>query len=501
MATSRRVDNRAMALPTSRHVSVAFVVVAATLVTGNLLTAGLTGDLVTEVAVVLSVVSVGLLLRRGHLTSARPWIWLFVGMAALWLYSVVWIVDVHVLHQTSDAPGIVLMPVLAYAAFMVGGFRLLLVPDRHAVTLMLDSGMFAVTVSLSVWVFVLGPYFDHIDHSHAQRTVALVALALTSIITGTLVAVAVSATKRSAALGYLLLAALATGVGVVGRALTTSAGEPDGSPWITTMWIVGFCATAAAAVDPSAADLTRLPVLRSTRITPTTLVGLGSALSCWPVVAIVQDLTGTHVDGLAIGIGMLTLIPLVLMRIGFLSQARADAERQLDRLARFDELTGLANRRELDAQVSAALDRLARGEVPGVVAVFCDLDGFKEVNDARGHRTGDQVLAVVARRLRAALRARDVVARFGGDEFVVIAEGDPEAVRRETVRRIEDALLEPVRLGTLLTPVQASVGAAVALPGQSISADQLLSAADAAMYRQKRLRRGAEPAKPGAPRH
>ena len=151
--------------------------------------------------------------------------------------------------------------------------------------------------------------------------------------------------------------------------------------------------------------------------------------------------------------------------------------------------------------MSAALDRLARGEVPGVVAVFCDLDGFKEVNDERGHHTGDKVLAVVARRLRAALRARDVVARFGGDEFVVIAEGDPEAVRRETVRRIEDALREPVQLGTLLTPVQASVGAAVALPGQSISPDQLLSTADAAMYRQKRLRRGAEPAEPGARQH
>jgi len=120
--------------------------------------------------------------------------------------------------------------------------------------------------------------------------------------------------------------------------------------------------------------------------------------------------------------------------------------------------------------------------------LFCDLDGFKEINDDHGHHVGDEVLLVVAQRLRAAVRAQDMVARFGGDEFVVVVEGDPTTAEQETVARIERALSEPVCLGTVLTPTGASIGAASAVRGQTVNPDQLISAADATMYAQKRAR-------------
>jgi diguanylate cyclase len=174
--------------------------------------------------------------------------------------------------------------------------------------------------------------------------------------------------------------------------------------------------------------------------------------------------------------------------------AQADLEREtLRSLAHTDPLTGLPNRRGLQQELAAALPRAGSDRLLGVYLL--DLDGFKSVNDRLGHDTGDELLRLVAERLRAPLRHRDVVARLGGDEFVVMATdlpGDDEA--RRLGQKLLDAIAAPFTVRGERCQIGLTVGYALA-PLDGHDADSLLKRADAAMYAGKQagkhtLRRG-----------
>ncbi len=149
-----------------------------------------------------------------------------------------------------------------------------------------------------------------------------------------------------------------------------------------------------------------------------------------------------------------------------------------------DPLTGLPNRQLLFDRLDQALERRVRHD--GDVAVlFCDLDNFKDVNDCRGHAVGDELLRVVAARIRAAVRPEDTVARLGGDEFVVICEGMVDAGPVAVAERIHVALRPGVLLPGQERAVRTAVSIGIATAPPVRSADELLAAADAAMYRAK----------------
>jgi diguanylate cyclase (GGDEF)-like protein/PAS domain S-box-containing protein len=164
-----------------------------------------------------------------------------------------------------------------------------------------------------------------------------------------------------------------------------------------------------------------------------------------------------------------------------------DRSRMSERLthqATHDELTGLPNRTLLTDRLEGALARHARDRSTTPVLVFLDLDRLKVVNDSLGHETGDELLVTVARRLRALLRSTDTVARFGGDEFVVLAEeadghGDPLRL----VEKVLAAVAEPVLLAGRVISPSASAGVVVADGGSTASA--MIRDADIAMYRAK----------------
>lgn len=159
-------------------------------------------------------------------------------------------------------------------------------------------------------------------------------------------------------------------------------------------------------------------------------------------------------------------------------------EEQLAHQATHDDLTGLANRASLVGELDRAAARAERSG-QGFGLLFIDLDRFKSVNDTLGHRVGDVVLQRVAERLLQATRDTDLVARNGGDEFVVLAEeaGDVTVVAR-LAERIQDALSVPVAFEDDVIPVSASIGVAWLEPGDPHTLDQLRDA-DVAMYHAK----------------
>jgi len=170
--------------------------------------------------------------------------------------------------------------------------------------------------------------------------------------------------------------------------------------------------------------------------------------------------------------------------------ARRAAEQQLTEFALHDELTGLPNRRLLLERCELAFARAKSGhsDKTSIAALFVDLDGFKSINDAAGHDTGDQVLIAVANDLLAMLRPTDTVARIGGDEFVVLLEQNDSLSQLRTVaERITTTIRRQVTTDTGLLALSASVGIArVDLTREpDMSPDQLLRRADAAMYRAK----------------
>jgi len=162
---------------------------------------------------------------------------------------------------------------------------------------------------------------------------------------------------------------------------------------------------------------------------------------------------------------------------------RRALEQRLAADAREDALTGVANRTALFEALGAKLAAGGR-----VAALYIDLDGFKDVNDTFGHAVGDEVLRTVAARLCGVVRVGDIVARVGGDEFVVVS--DSLADQGEAVAlgcRIRDALARRVSLGSTQVEVGASVGIAYV---SGANADNLLSQADGALYCAKRAGRG-----------
>ena len=164
--------------------------------------------------------------------------------------------------------------------------------------------------------------------------------------------------------------------------------------------------------------------------------------------------------------------------------ARHKAEQRLAYQATVDGLTGLANRWSYMDALGRAVDDLQRDVTAPFAVLLVDLDRFKVVNDSLGHHAGDQLLITVAERFRDATEGSELVARFGGDEIIVLLPDSPDegsAVARATA--LLRCLEEPVELGAHEFTVTASGGLAIAEPG--LDPEELLRRADAAMFRAK----------------
>jgi diguanylate cyclase (GGDEF)-like protein len=172
--------------------------------------------------------------------------------------------------------------------------------------------------------------------------------------------------------------------------------------------------------------------------------------------------------------------------IALSSTARAD---KLYRQAHFDPLTQLPNRLLFRDRLAQELAAISQSPSRGAL-LYIDLDHFKKVNDSLGHAAGDQLLSIVAQRLRSCVKEGDTVARLGGDEFTVILRHVTDAAAAAAVAdRIIQSMHMPVRLGGRDHMVRASIGVTL-FPDDGVQLDDLLRNADLAMYRAKDMGRG-----------
>lgn len=160
---------------------------------------------------------------------------------------------------------------------------------------------------------------------------------------------------------------------------------------------------------------------------------------------------------------------------------------ELERLADSDTLTPLPNRRAFLREVERVAAHVSRYGTPAAV-MFVDVDGLKAINDAHGHHAGDAALLHVAKVLRREVRATDVVARIGGDEFGLLLDHlDEDAAEAKTRNLIEALAAEPLDLGSARVPVRLSLGLAMIAGGEDSNA--IIARADARMYAAKLLQR------------
>jgi diguanylate cyclase (GGDEF)-like protein len=266
-------------------------------------------------------------------------------------------------------------------------------------------------------------------------------------------------------------------------------------------WLFGYVFVGAAALHPSMARADgpsdagvgdtgrRLPLVAlAAFVSPCILLAVGSGAGRSEV----EALAGTSI---AVFVLVVVRMRWMFRRIGLQTNeleesltTKESLEADLRYQVLHDGLTGLANRALLYDRVEHAL--LASVRSGKTVAVcFCDLDGFKTVNDGLGHQVGDQILVTVSKRLSSVVRPGDTVARLGGDEFAVLIEGveDP-SIATSVADRIVSAVARPIELEGRSVDMTVSVGIAVA-DGKA-TGEELLSRADSAMYEAKAAGKG-----------
>jgi diguanylate cyclase (GGDEF)-like protein len=348
----------------------------------------------------------------------------------------------------------------------------------------LDACIIAVGFGLVMWVFVMAPAAHDGSLGLLGRLVS-VSYPLFDIILVALLVRAVGARVLAGAAGTMLAAAtVAQLLTDVLYAWLTLYGSYEGGA-ADTGWLLFFALSGAAALHPTMHQVTQ-PNEVTTGMGVGRRLLLASATLLAPAVAVTQWVRGDASTTPVIACASAAMFLLVLARMTGLVRLVNAQNATLDELARVDALTGVPNRRTWDLQLDHALARAARSRVPVHVAML-DLDHFKRYNDAYGHQAGDRVLKEAVAAWRGELRSADVLARYGGEEFGVLLEGLDTASAA--------AVLDRLRLAT---PLDQTVSIGFARWDGVAGPDELLAAADRALYLAKEAGRNqvmsAEPA-------
>jgi diguanylate cyclase (GGDEF)-like protein len=361
---------------------------------------------------------------------------------------------------------------------------------------MLDSATVTAGLCLLSWTVIARPTIDSLHTSLGSAAVAAAYPAMDILLIGALVRLVSTPGGRSTALRYLL-AALVLLIAADTLSAASDLYSTVDSHAVDYLWLFSYAAWGAAALHPSMMELSDPVVSPQIRFRGIRLVAVVLATLIAPAILAVHQVSGVPIDVWAVIIGTVVMFVLVVLRmnlsIGQIAAAHEALEALQDELAvqaTHDPLTGLANRTQSMRLLAGALGRgRRRGSRVGLL--FIDLDGFKGVNDTHGHRTGDEVLRHVGRRMSQEVREGDFVARLGGDEFIVgIEDVEDESSAITLAHRLIAAVSQPIQVDEDLTVhVGASVGIALGRAGET-DVETLLHEADLAVYRAKAAGRG-----------
>jgi diguanylate cyclase (GGDEF)-like protein len=423
----------------------------------------------------------GALVRRSGPGARRAWYMLLAAMALLAFGSWVTAAGGVAYRTVGD-----LVVTAGNAVLLAAALTLVVRRGRNDMGGLIDAAVALMALGSLLWACLLAPRMSAAHTPLGGQVAVLVTIFVLCGILGALSRVWFVGGRRLVSLQLLVCALLQALVGNTALAMASGSITSNRPAWVEVFFLVAYLCVGSAALHPSVHELNRPGPAPVDRLSGGRLIFLGTAMVASPLIGGARQILGLPADGLLIAVGTLAVAPFVMLRIHRLAVQREQAERALLHQATHDTLTGLPNRAELLARLATALDRERAAGRPGVVLLFCDLNGFKLVNDRFGHAAGDRLLVEVASRLRAGLRAGDMVARYGGDEFLVLCENDTPTTLPRLRSHIDEALSAPIHLGGEQVQVGASVGA-VTSDGVA-DADELIRRADEAMYSAKQQR-------------
>ena len=436
--------------------------------------------------------------RRNNPRSAVGWYLMAAGQA-LWVIADTWF-DVQQDLLKSDAfpsPAdffyLAGYPVLASGLVMLvrGRSR-----TRNDLGPLIDSATVTAGLGLLSWVLLARPTIESLHHAIGPAAVATAYPAMDIVLVGALIRLVSAPGGRAVAFRYLLVA---LGLLIAADTLSVAFDLYASREFVAVdyLWLFSYAAWGAAALHPSMAQLSEPVSSPHGRFRGFRLLSLILATLVAPSILAVHQVTGISIDVWAVIIGSVVMFLLVVVRMNLAIEEIAAAHEALEMLqdelavqASHDPLTGLVNRTQSMRLLAGALGRSRRsGSTIGVL--FIDLDGFKEVNDEHGHRSGDAVLRQVAWRMGAEIRDGDFVGRLGGDEFVVgienlVDEDDALALADRLIAAISEDIAVDEKLNVR---VGASVGIAMGRGGET-DVETLLHEADLAVYRAKNAGKG-----------
>ncbi|MFN8031898.1 MAG: bifunctional diguanylate cyclase/phosphodiesterase [Mycobacterium sp.] len=418
--------------------------------------------------------------KQGRIRLA--WAMLTVGLAAWAIGEAIWTYYEVVLKESP-------FPSLADAAFLLfpvaSCIALLILPDQQfgpfRVRAFLDGLIVAVSLFVVGWVTVLGPAYS-VEHTNRLAFVVALAYPLSDVLVLTMAAVVL---VRSGAGDRLPLTLVTVGVACMALSDSLFAYLSAKDAYISggmldIGWVAGLLFIAGGAVASR----------RPGRDIPTALE-LPSWASIWlPYVPLLvagitaavnpRELLRYPIVQAAAALLVIAVLARQFLAVSENRRLVAAVAEQASR----DALTGLANRARFDERLRQAMElREREGVAVGVISL--DLNDFKLINDNLGHHVGDELLVGVGNRLLGSVRSGDTVARPGGDEFCLVVAGSVEAAHL-VADRVVAAFEQPFTIGRHALPMRPSVGLAIAEPGETLSAAELLQRADAAMYAAKR---------------
>ncbi len=437
-------------------------------------------------AAALAIPPVAVVLRRSAPGSRTPWWLLLAAMSMLTVGNTVGVFGGSVLDHLVEV-----FVTVGHVLLLAAAVALVLRHGRNDVGGILDVGVAAIATGGLVWTAALYPRLLSLGSGIGSQVSILVTILVLAGVAGALLRLWLT-DGRLPSLGLLLSALTLALAGNIAMAATTGQMTVGRSNGLEMVFMIAYGCVGLAVLHPTVDELVRPSPAPVDQLTTGRLAFLGVALTAIPVVGGLREMLGVGADGPLLAVGTLLLTPLVMIRVGRLARQRAQAEEALRHRATHDLLTGLPNRAELLLRLATALRHERDADRPSVVLLFCDLNGFKQVNDRYGHVAGDQLLTEVGARIRAGLRAGDTLARYGGDEFLLLCSDthQQEAAARLTAH-VQRALAEPFRLSAAPDEVTVGVSAGAVLSTGTLDADELISRADQQMYAAKQRHRAA----------